>query len=397
MGGSPARVAPRTVATQGRRSSIVGAVHHASVLIGASVSAATRRVRVNDVESCTDPAPTEGKPAAKAIAAMKPSSTSLIMNTTADAMSWVRNHVGPHAASSSKRSMLKVPIEKTSNPSNAVVTDMIQGVITVAGAAARGVRRLSIIGDRTAFKTQESSTSRDALPQQRIDVEQQQEQVAARAGRTAKNVLQAPRSREAPCKFTKRDILAFKQVFDSINKSGSGHITEEELNKSLQEDVQKSVFERVFISLKSGEDGFSFRQLLEVVYPTASEDDVLVMTKWAFPKGPPPSPPPERTWRELISPQNLDELRALFRQYNVKRDGKLSRKELSKALSSIINDKEIDELLDGLIHDTSDTIGFETFAELMCATGVFTDAATPLLRDQPSFGVSAPIRSNAAR
>ena len=328
---------------------------------------------------------------------MKPSSTSLIMNTTADAMSWVRNHVGPHAASSSKRSMQKVPIEKTSNQSNAVVTDMIQGVITVAGAAARGVRRLSIIGDRTAFKTQESSTSRDALPQQRIDVEQQQEQVAARAGRTAKNVLQAPRSREAPCKFTKRDILAFKQVFDSINKSGSGHITEEELNKSLQEDVQKSVFERVFISLKSGEDGFSFRQLLEVVYPTASEDDVLVMTKWAFPKGPPPSPPPERTWRELISPQNLDELRALFRQYNVKRDGKLSRKELSKALSSIINDKEIDELLDGLIHDTSDTIGFETFAELMCATGVFTDAATPLLRDQPSFGVSAPIRSNAAR
>ena len=74
-------------------------------------------------------------------------------------------------------------------------------------------------------------------------------------------------------------------------------------------------------------------------------------------------------------------------RYDADNDGVLSRRELHKALSGMLDRGEIDRLFDEADADGNGTLDFEEFAELMGSSGAFTgESGAELIRDQTTKG-----------
>ena len=193
-------------------------------------------------------------------------------------------------------------------------------------------------------------------------------------------------------KYSKGEVMRLKQVFDEYDKDGSGKISMQEFRESLRTKHQQagpqvgkksSLHERqavkgisiadlsegVFHEMdRDGSGDVTFEELVHLMYPLASADEKKLMMGWVA-----PAAEPEAEVEASLSEGAVKEIRAIFKMYDTDKSGKLSAKEVHKALErTALTKEEITELFASYDKDTSDDIDIEEFLELMESTGAFS-------------------------
>jgi len=195
-------------------------------------------------------------------------------------------------------------------------------------------------------------------------------------------------------KYSKKDVLELKKVFDEYDKDGSGRISLAEFTASLklkremaapkpgekssldQRNAAKGISlvdlsEGVFHEMDEDGDGeVGFAELLKLFYRYARPDEIEAMMSYVAPEPEPePEPKPE------LSKEAIQQIRQIFKLYDKDKSGSLTFAELKKALEKTgIDPEEIKEYFDTYDGDGNGTIDKEEFEKLMESTGAFDDS-----------------------
>ena len=191
-------------------------------------------------------------------------------------------------------------------------------------------------------------------------------------------------------RFSRASVLFYKSVFDVLD-DGTGAIDREKLGKKMipRRPGELSAFhEAMAAEVSRRGDRMCFRDLLRVIYPesNATDEEVDLMMQWACPveAGPPP-PTDQEIALEKLTPSAEAELRELFRMYSGGRNGKISKRQMRRALqSSFISGEEVDQLYDEADTDQNGTLSYTQFFSFMIKTGAW-DAGNALLTG-PVYG-----------
>ena len=168
-------------------------------------------------------------------------------------------------------------------------------------------------------------------------------------------------------KYSKRDVLELKNVFDTYDESRDGKVSLKEFTAALHKnkkqvgvgvkstreerraaegislaDLGESVFHEMDID---GSGEVTFNELLKLMYPYATATELEVMSSWVAAE-PEPEPEPEP---ELTAAQRA-ELKQMFNLYDKDKSGEISKSELQTALLKTgLSKDEIKELFEQAI------------------------------------------------
>ena len=190
-------------------------------------------------------------------------------------------------------------------------------------------------------------------------------------------------------KYSKKDVIELKKVFDEYDKDGSGAITLSEFTKTLKEKKDKKnpkagekstladrqaaqgisladLGEGVFHEMDADGNGdVSFKELLKLMFKFARPDEIETMLEWVAPeKEPEPEPKAE------LSADQIKEIKSIFKIYDKDKSGTLTVGELVTALEKTgLEKEEIKEMFKEYDTDKDATINLAEFTELMKGTG----------------------------
>lgn len=186
-----------------------------------------------------------------------------------------------------------------------------------------------------------------------VKSEQRRENIHARSALLRavadQNESGAP-SRGAGIKYSRREVLTLKKIFDEYDVDGSGSIELVELVHAL--DRHRYLHERrdgnhrtleqrqaanglhaydfaqsLFSAMDADDNGtVDFGELLRLMYPLASEAELELMRNWV---GPPPPEPPEE---EELTDEQRREIRAMFNLYDKDHSGTITLAEFRLAM-----------------------------------------------------------------
>ncbi|CAN0006206.1 unnamed protein product [Ectocarpus sp. 12 AP-2014] len=158
-------------------------------------------------------------------------------------------------------------------------------------------------------------------PQERASVAVEKKRAAAAA-------------REGRNRFARSSIMKIKEVFDSIDKDGSGYVDEEEWRR-LTEDTPLAASDDTFLFIEREREGkISIVEVLCEVHPFAGDADLAKMLEWIS----------EETTqqgvarivnRELAVAERL-EMAELFSIYDAEGNGEMPLSELATAMGDIV-------------------------------------------------------------
>jgi len=166
------------------------------------------------------------------------------------------------------------------------------------------------------------------------------------------------------CAYSKKDILALKNVFDSYDKNGDGGISITEMNAFLKQFNQghmTNMAKDMFSAMDAKDSVVDFRQILQVYYHNITAEHLEICLQWVAPK----EKVKTHVQREL-SEDDLEEIKHIFILYDKNSDGTLSVPELKDALSATGYDlDEIEELFECNDKDQSGSISLDEFTDMM--------------------------------
>mmetsp|Transcript_4035 Transcript_4035/g.14107 ORF Transcript_4035/g.14107 Transcript_4035/m.14107 type:complete len:179 (+) Transcript_4035:128-664(+) len=171
-----------------------------------------------------------------------------------------------------------------------------------------------------------------------------------------------PKSLGKGSKYSKKEVMELKRVFEGHDRDGSGEVSLGEIIESMRGSNLSGEAEDMFRALDKDRNGkVDFAEYLKLYYPLASEAERKQMVFWAFPKVERP-PTPEKT----LSDEQKEEIKAIFVLYDANGDGVLSRPELVEALTATGYDEdEIEDMFDEFDEDGSNTISYEEFCGML--------------------------------
>jgi len=195
-------------------------------------------------------------------------------------------------------------------------------------------------------------------------------------------------SSKGKAKYAKSEIVMLKEIFDSYDRDRSGSISQSELRDALvkQRDAQQrndkaknkppnkggvdllQLIDPIFHQMDTNSDGtVEFPELLKVLYPRATDQEMQVMLCWVK-----EAPAPVVEKGPEFTQEQLDEMKAIFNLYDTDGSGTITQKELVAALESTgMNRKEITELFEGSDADKSDSLTFEEFTKMMSTADLY--------------------------
>ena len=119
--------------------------------------------------------------------------------------------------------------------------------------------------------------------------------------------------------------------------------------------------EATFRQLDADESGnVTFRELLVMMFPLASDGEMETMLSWVKKEEPEPEPVAQ------LSAEAKEQIRAIFKVYDTDRSGALTIRELTAALTeSCISKEEVGVMFGEYDADGNAEISLEEFTELM--------------------------------
>jgi len=192
-------------------------------------------------------------------------------------------------------------------------------------------------------------------------------------------------------RYTKAEVLTLRQVFDDYDEDNSGTITVHELKEALEmqrnEKIRQAslskdlsirkravgvdiadLCEHLFEELdKDGDGTVEFKELLQVMFPHATKDEMSLMISWAAPKA-----LPVVEVEDPLTAEQITEMQEIFHIYDRNKDGSLTLSELSNALKSCgMTASEIERLFHTADADLSGEISLEEFTVMMAKSDIF--------------------------
>jgi Ca2+-binding EF-hand superfamily protein len=248
-----------------------------------------------------------------------------------------------------------------------------------AKEAARADRNRSINHTKTA-----NAAARAAQQQTRSD--QDAKRAAANEKRESALRSKANASNGGSSKYAKADVLLLKKVFDDYDKDGEGSIDIDELKQSLRQqklDQQRrarlgsqhdrkqttgvhlvDLVESLFHEMDRDHSGYvSFSEMLQTMYPLATDEELKRMLSWAPPKV--EVAKAKAVEKKRITPEKEREAREIFDSYDQKGDGMLDYEELREAMASFLSRAEIDKLIGEADANGDKMISFDEFVATM--------------------------------
>eukprot|EP00877_Chromochloris_zofingiensis_P013506 jgi/Chrzof1/8409/Cz03g09170.t1 len=170
--------------------------------------------------------------------------------------------------------------------------------------------------------------------------------------------------KERRTKYSKREVLTLKKVYEEMDKDRNGSVCINELQAAFRcED--KPVFhgklEDAFRILGVNKDGrICFDELITVCYPLATPGEHETMVNWAYPKR-------NRQVQFPDTPADiLEELRSIFILYDKNKNGVLDKQELFAATAQCGYDPvEVEELFKQADKDGSNSLCVDEFVDMM--------------------------------
>jgi len=204
----------------------------------------------------------------------------------------------------------------------------------------------------------------------------------------------ARKAKEASSKYSKKDVLDLKKVFDDYDADRSGKVSLDEWTRGLENkkkknaipagqrstleqrkaqegtsilDISESVFHEVD---KDGDGDITFRELLKLMFSFATPEEIATMLSWVAPD-PEPEPPPKPT----LSPANLNQIKKLFKQYDKNKDGSVNMSELKTGLKKLGVDiaEDLDRWMKDFDADGNQQLDETEFIAFMESTEAFYD------------------------
>lgn len=194
-------------------------------------------------------------------------------------------------------------------------------------------------------------------------------------------------------KYSKKDVMELKKVFDEYDKDRSGKVSLDEFTKKLHERKQKAMVrpgeassleqrkaqegisisdlsEGAFREMdKDGDGEVEFVELLRLMFRYATDKEVATMMDWVTPE---PEPEPEP--KAELSKEARNQISSIFKLYDKDKSGTLTISELRKALEKTgIDPDEIKAYFKEYDQDGNQEIDKTEFMALMESTGAFDD------------------------
>jgi len=201
----------------------------------------------------------------------------------------------------------------------------------------------------------------------------------------------APPSNVKSSKYSKKDVLELKSVFDEYDKDGDGKIELSEFTKALKDKKaanaprpgQKSTLaerrsaegisiadlsEQTFHEMDTDGNGeVTFDELCKLFFKYASKEELKVMMTYVA-KAPEPEPEPEPTLGE----DAIQQIKKIFKLYDKDKSGFIEKGELLNALkSSGLEREEITQMFTDFDKSGDKRIDVNEFLKLMEDTGAF--------------------------
>jgi len=174
----------------------------------------------------------------------------------------------------------------------------------------------------------------------------------------AKLHKQRPSNRQTECsKYSKRDILDLKKVFDDMCDEDSSEVHLNDLRGSLNPTM--SMFsESMFHVLDQDNSGkVTLMEFLKVMFPNANARDHRQWMKWV-------TPPKPKTPQKTYTAEGMAEMRHLFELYDRSHDGFVTVEDLVSA--SGLEYGEILKMISSELGKTHDVkISFDEFVQLL--------------------------------
>jgi len=225
------------------------------------------------------------------------------------------------------------------------------------------------------------------------DAKRQENIRAKEENRRAKEEANAGKPKAGGSKYSKKDVLELKKVFDEYDTDKDGHMKLSEFTDELKKKKQRAapkpgekstlqernaslgtsivdLSEGVFHEMdKDGDGEVTFEELCKLFFKHASAAELQTMLSWIEVE-PEPEPEPEPT----LSDESIAQIHKIFKLYDKDKSGTLTKSELVVALKSTGMEKdEIAILFKDYDLDSSGTIDKEEFLKLMDSTGAFAD------------------------
>jgi len=267
----------------------------------------------------------------------------------------------------------------------------------LAAKEAARKQKVDEIKEAKAAKAKERAAEKGAADSEKSKEEAEKAELQAKrdkniADRDKKaEVRGATRNKNPTSKYSKKDVMDLKAVFDEYDKDGSGTIVYEEMHgqlkkkadaaapkpgekSSLQQrkanvgvsllDVSQGVFEQMDKD-KSGD--VTFEEMLTVMFQYAKPEEIQLMLSWVAPE---PEPEPEP--KAELSAAAKSQINGIFKLFDKDKSGTLTFQELKKALEKTgIDPDEIKQYFTEYDFDGNGTIDKDEFFKLMESTGAF--------------------------
>jgi len=216
---------------------------------------------------------------------------------------------------------------------------------------------------------------------------------AKEESRRAKDEANAGKPKAGSSKYSKKDVLELKKVFDEYDTDKDGHMKLSEFTDELKKKKQRAapkpgekstlqernaslgislvdLSEGVFHEMdKDGDGEVTFEELCKLFFRHASSSELQTMLSWIEVE-PEPEPEPEPT----LSQEAIGQIHKIFKLYDKDKSGTLEKSELIQALKNTGMEKEeIAILFKDYDLDSSGNISKDEFLKLMDSTGAFAD------------------------
>eukprot|EP00192_Tetraselmis_astigmatica_P015242 CAMPEP_0117684186 /NCGR_PEP_ID=MMETSP0804-20121206/20923_1 /TAXON_ID=1074897 /ORGANISM="Tetraselmis astigmatica, Strain CCMP880" /LENGTH=176 /DNA_ID=CAMNT_0005495077 /DNA_START=65 /DNA_END=595 /DNA_ORIENTATION=- len=161
-------------------------------------------------------------------------------------------------------------------------------------------------------------------------------------------------------KYKKKEIVELKKVFDGHDADGSGEVSVSELKQHLAKQSIGGRGDFVKALDKDGDGQITFKEYLMAYYRDATPKDIAVMLEWAKPDE------EEVVTEAKLTPEQIEELKAMFNLYDKNKNGILDKCELVDAMTSAGYDSdEVEDMIEEYDTDGNAEFSVDEFIEML--------------------------------
>jgi len=194
-------------------------------------------------------------------------------------------------------------------------------------------------------------------------------------------------------KYSRKEVMQLKAIFDQYDKDRSGSITQKEFSEGLKSskkqvragekpthaDLQAAsgssildMSDSVFIEMdRDGDGSVTMGELMRLMFPFAQEKELETMLEWVKP---PPEPEPEP--KAALSKEARDAILSLFKLHDKDKNGTMSKKEFNAAFGEGklgLTKEDLEAMFKEFDIDEDKGLTKDEFLKLMESTGAYDD------------------------